>query len=335
MSHTDCAACSAGTATVFWPPIQADKDCGHTRPYHAGVATMAKKMSKPAKPIIRHMCTLGTLVGYGGKKGEWSVAKKLKRIKKAGFDGFLGRVHLLERKEVEDSGLIFACTTDMGGAGEVKPKFKAIKEYGARCVNVQMLDHDTPTAKAVSLARRVMAVADEMEMDVSIEMHRDTCTETPEKAYALAEGYEKAEKRPLKMTWDFSHPAVVKHLSPPYWDRLAERPDLIQYANQFHFRPFNGHHAQIPALGKGGKLTPEFLDWLEFADRVIACWLEKATPGREMIVCPEQIPPGYFLSVFGDRWKDVNAIKKALERAFKRHLKKWKPPKEVESVATS
>ena len=96
---------------------------------------MAKKMAKPAKPVMRHMCTLGTLVGYGGKKGEWSVAKKLKRIKKAGFDGFLGRVHLLERKEVEDSGLIFACTTDMGGAGEVKPKFEAIKEYGARCVN--------------------------------------------------------------------------------------------------------------------------------------------------------------------------------------------------------
>jgi hypothetical protein len=45
-----------------------------------------------------------------------------------------------------------------------------------------------------------MATADEMEMDVSIEVHRDTCTETPEKAYALAEGFEKAEKKRLKMT---------------------------------------------------------------------------------------------------------------------------------------
>ena len=187
-----------------------------------------------------------------------------------------------------------------------------------------MLDHDTNTKRALEVARRVMSTADDLEMDVAIEVHRDTCTETPEKTYALAEGFEKAEKKPLKMTWDFSHPAVVKHLSPPYWDRLAERPDLIQYAQQFHFRPFNGHHAQIPALGRGGKLTPEFLDWLDFAEDVIACWLKAATPGREMIVCPEQIAGGYYLSVFGDRWKDVLAIKRGLERVWRRQLRKWK-----------
>ena len=117
---------------------------------------------------------------------------------------------------------------------------------GAVCVNVQMLDHDTPTEEAITRARQVMEAAGRLEMDVAIEVHRDTCTETPEKAYALAEGFEKAEGRPLKMTWDFSHPAIIKHLSPPYWDRLAERVDLIQLAQQFHFRPFNGHHLPDP-----------------------------------------------------------------------------------------
>ena len=104
----------------------------------------------------------------------------------------------------------------------------------------------TPTDEAITRARQVMETAGNLEMDVAIEVHRDTCTETPEKAYALAEGFEKAEGRPLKMTWDFSHPAIIKHLSPPYWDRLAERVDLIQLAQQFHFRPFNGHHCQSP-----------------------------------------------------------------------------------------
>ena len=287
---------------------------------------MAKKKKQVKRPKIRHICTLGTLMGYGGKKGEWSVEQKLRRIKKAGFDGFAGRLTIVNREQVENSGLIFAATTDMGSAREVTPTLKAIKEAGARCVNVQMLDHDTPTRRAVALARRVMEAADKLEMDVAIEVHRDTCTETPEKAYALAEGFEKAEKRPLKMTWDFSHPAVIKHLSPPYWERLAERPDLIQYAQQFHFRPFNGHHAQIPALGSGGKFTPEFLDWLEFAEKVIECWLEAATPGREMFVCPEQIAGGYYLSVFGDRWKDVLAIRDEVDRVWKRQLRKWKSP---------
>ena len=129
------------------------------------------------------------------------------------------------------------------------------------------------------------------------------------------------------MTWDFSHPAVIKHLSPPYWDRLAERPDLIQHANQLHFRPFNGHHAQIPALDAKGAFTPEFIDWLEFAERVLACWLETAPPGRELFVCPEQIAGGYFVSVFGDRWKDVLAIQSEIERVWKKQLRKWKAPR--------
>ena len=138
--------------------------------------------------------------------------------------------------------------------------------------------------------------------------------------------FEKAEKKPLKMTWDFSHPAVIKHLSPPYWDRLAERVDLIQLAQQFHFRPFNGHHCQIPALGHDGAFTPEFLDWLPFAEQVIQVWLEAATPGREMFVCPEQGAPGYALSVFPDRWKDVQTIRDEVDKIWQKHVKQWTPP---------
>ncbi len=282
---------------------------------------------KIARPIIRHLATLGTLAGYGDRRGPWTVEQKLGKIRNAGFDGFVGRITLVNADQVAQSGLLFACTTDLNGIAEIRPKLKAIRAAHARVVNVQMLDHDTPTRRAVEVARRLMDAADDLGMDVSIEVHRDTCTETPEKAYALARGYEKAEKRPLKMTWDFSHPAVVKHLSPPYWDRLAERPDLIQLANQLHFRPFNGHHAQIPALDRRGAFTPEFLDWLEFAERVLACWLQAAPPGRELFVCPEQIPPGYYLSVFGDRWKDVLAIRGEVDRLWKKHLRRWRPPR--------
>jgi len=280
---------------------------------------------KIVKPVIRHMASLWSLTGYGSKKGEWTVDQKLAQIKKAGFDGFLGRVPVVTPELVEKHGLIFAATVDMGLAKDVKPKLEAIQAAGARCVNVQMLDHDTPTKQAVSLARRVMDVAGELNMDVAIEVHRDTCTETPEKAYALAAGFEKAEKKLLKMTFDFSHPAVVKHLSPSnYWPRLAERIDLIQLAQQFHFRPFNGHHAQIPASNGKGGLTPEFLDWLPFAQKVIETWLQAADSGREMFVCPEQGPPGYFLSVFPDRWKDVQIIRDEVDHVWRKAVRKWK-----------
>ena len=287
---------------------------------------MKPKPNAPERPILRQMGSLWTLTGYGGRKHPWSVKKKIRKIGRAGFDGFLGRTPPVDREMVEASGLRFGGIVDLSRVADIRPRFRALKAAGACCVNVQMLDHDTPTHRAVALARRIMDTAGLMDLDVSIEVHRDTCTETPEKAYALADGFEKAEKRPLKMTWDFSHPAVIKSLGAPFWDRLAERPDLIQLANQFHLRPFNGHHAQIPAMGWDGKLTPEFRDWLEFAERLLACWIEAATPGREIFVCPEQGAPGYDLSVFPDRWTDVQVIRGELNRVWKRQLKKWKPP---------
>ena len=277
-------------------------------------------------PRIRHLCSLGTLAGYGGKKGDWSAAEKLKKIRKAGFDGFRGRLHVASAEEVGKSGLIFACATDVGGPAEVEDKLTEIKEEAARCASVQLLDHTTRTAEAVTVARAVMACADKIGLDVSIEVRRDTCTETPEKTYALADGFEKAERRPLKLTWDFSGFAVLKHLSSPFWARLAERPDLMRLANQFHLRPFNGHHVQVPAVGKGGKRTPEFVDFMKFADRVLANWLAGAGPGREMFVCPEQIADGYWLSVFSDRFADAKVIRDRLVKSFKRHRRQWTPP---------
>ena len=142
---------------------------------------------KVKQPIIQHMATLWTLTDYGGKKGEWSTDQKIKQIKKAGFDGFCGRVPDITVEHVEKYGLLFAATVDIGTIKEIRPKLRAIKEANARCVNVQLLDHDTPADRALSTARRVMEAADRLEMDVAIEVHRDTCTETPEKAYALAE----------------------------------------------------------------------------------------------------------------------------------------------------
>lgn len=101
-------------------------------------------------------------------------------------------------------------------------------------------------------------------------------------------------------------------------------------------KPVIRHMCTLGTLvGYGGKLAPEFLDWLEFAERVIACWLEKATLGREMIVCPEQIPPGYYLSVFGDRWKDVSAIKEASEAEQQRHTSGTAPSRPHDSYPTT
>jgi len=86
------------------------------------------------------------------------------------------------------------------------------KDAGARHINVQLANHDTDPADALRLTLRLMEEAERIG-DLATSPLRSTetrCTETPEKAYALAEGYFKATGELLPMTWDFSHFAVVK-----------------------------------------------------------------------------------------------------------------------------
>ena len=129
---------------------------------------MVKKKAV-TKPVLYQCASLGSLMGYGGKQ-EWRWEKKLKTIREAGFPGFVGRTVMVNEKQVADSGLVFACTTDLGGIKEILPKLRNIKRHGARVVNVQMLDHDTTTRRALEVARRLMATAEELEMDVSVQV---------------------------------------------------------------------------------------------------------------------------------------------------------------------
>jgi hypothetical protein len=118
---------------------------------------------------------------------------------------------------------------------------------------------------------------------------------------------------------------VVKHLGAPYAERLLVRPDLVQLSRQVHFRPFNGHHCQVPATDGKGNETPEFKDYLDFVDAFIACWLKGAKGGEVLYACPEFGPVGgYGISTFPNVWKDAILLRAKTEAIWKANLKKWK-----------
>ena len=161
-----------------------------------------------------------------------------------------------------------------------------------------------------------------MDLEVDLEIHRDTSTETPEKVYEIAALFKKATGNKIRFCWDFSHLAVVKHISPPYAGRLLTHPDLVQLSRQFHFRPFNGHHCQIPATDGKGHETPEFKHYIDFVDALIACWLNGAKGGEVIYVCPEFGPAnsGYGLSGFPNVWKDAVLLRAKTEALWKANL---------------
>ena len=272
------------------------------------------------RPVLRHIANLWTLMQHPAKENEWSLEQKLRAIKEAGFDGVCWAGSPEMREGTKRHKLIFVGGMSSGNAADFPRLLQEQKDAGAHHVNVQLADEDTLTPEALDLALSLMQEGHRLGLEPAVEVHRDTCTETPEKTYALADAYQKRTGELLPISWDFSHISVVKHLRPDiYAERMIVRPDLIQRAQQFHFRPFNGHHAQVPVTDGRGKLTQEVKDWLPFAAALFRCWLEgNRDSEREIFICPELGPVegGYALSAFPNSWEDAKILRGEIDRLW-------------------
>jgi hypothetical protein len=269
-------------------------------------------------PDFKQVANLWSLWDYPSVAEAWSLEHQLDAVQGAGFDGFTAQLGPRHAREAEKRGLFVVGYFSSGDEEGFADLLKSQKDAGARLINVQLADHDTDPADALRLTLRLMEEAERIgDLAPSIEIHRDTCTETPEKTDALVEGYFKATGELLPMTWDFSHFAVVKHLAPEnYVERLLVRPDLIQKSQQFHFRPFNGHHCQLPVTRGDGSLTLELNDWLPFVSATMQTWLEgNAEADRALIVVPEMGPVrgGYNLAHLPNSWEEAVRLRPLLE----------------------
>jgi sugar phosphate isomerase/epimerase len=275
-----------------------------------------------SRPVLRHIANLWTLMQHPAKESEWTLEQKLRAIKEAGFDGvcWAGSPELGEG--TKRHGLVFVGGLASGNVKDIPRLLQEQKAAGAHHVNVQLAGDEMLTPEALALALGLNREGRQLGLEPAIETHRGTCTETPEKTYALADAYQKQTGELLPLSWDFSHFAVVKHLVPGnFIQRLILRPDLIQRAQQFHFRPFNGHHVQVPITDGQGNLTPEVKDWLPFAGAVLKCWLDgNRDSGREIFICPELGPMegGYALSTFPNSWEEAKILRGEIDRLWKK-----------------
>lgn len=278
------------------------------------------------KPVLKHIANLWTLTEHPTAENEWTLDKKLDAIRDAGFDGVCWAPSRELWEGAKRRGLIFVGGMASGDAGAFPEIVQDLKRFGALHVNVQLASDEMLTPQALELTLALMAEAKREGLLPAIETHRGTCTETPEKMYALADAYERATGEPLPISWDFSHFAVVKHLVPEnFVERLLVRPELVQNAQQFHFRPFNGHHVQVPITNSRGELTQEVLNWIPFAEAVLECWLAgNPEDGREIFICPELGPAegGYALSTFPNSWEDAKVLRVEIEKMWQRVLER-------------
>lgn len=274
------------------------------------------------KPVLRLFANLWTLMGHPSQQHEWTLDEKLCAIREAGFDSVCWAPSSELTEGARRYGLTFVGGMATADATEFPHLLEDLKRSGTTQVNVQLGTDAMLTAEALPLCMELVRQAKALDLQAVIETHRGTCTETPEKMYALADAYQQATGELLPVSWDFSHFAVVKHLVPEsFAEKLLLRSALIQHAQHFHLRPFNGHHAQVPITDGGGALTREVVDWLPFAEATLACWLEgNRNSGRELFVCPELGPVqgGYALSTFPSSWEDAKILRREIDRLWQR-----------------
>ena len=283
-----------------------------------------KRSPSARQPVLKHVANLWTLTGQPSEKQEWTLEEKFKEAKRAGFQAIATGASPEAAALCQKYGMDYVCYMD-ANVGNYRKRLEGARAINpARCF-VQLCDHDTSPGEAVKIWLKMETRAKELGLELDLEVHRDTCTETPEKVLEIAVLYERATRGKIRFCWDFSHLAVVKHLNPPYADRLLDRPDLVRLARHFHLRPFNGHHCQIPATDGKGHEAPELKPFLEFVDALFACWLKGAKGGEVVYTCPEFGPriSGYGLAAFPNAWEDAMFLRKRTEAIWNLNLTRW------------
>ncbi len=280
-------------------------------------------MKPPSRPSPRMVlaANLWSLVDHPSRRREWSLDRKFRAIAEAGFDAVSTRCKPEHPALAAKYGLRLSGICSSANPREFRRLLKAQHEAGAEIINCQLGDDFTPVKTATSMAVALIREAEKEGIYTSVEVHRDTATETPEKLYAIADGYRRATGNLLPITWDHSHIALVKHLKPDrYSPVLLARPELIRFARHFPCRPFNGHHCQVPVMDDRGRLTPEMKDWLRFVGDLFTCWRGGPRPGNEIWVCPEIGPVavhGYNLSTMPGSWPQAVICQRELARLWK------------------
>jgi hypothetical protein len=267
-----------------------------------------------------------SMIDFPTPRRAWQLARQLAEIRRAGFDGVCAYITPELRKEADRLGLRLMSGFDAKTVADALPRLKAQRDLGVRLVNVQLMKHDTPPAAAAKAAVRLVREARALGVNVHIETHRDTATETPEKLTEIIRRYRRATGERLPLTWDHSHLAVSKHLMPEaYSARLLVWPQEIQASQMFHLRPFNSQHCQVPVTDGRGRLTPECRDYLAFVGDLFDLWLAGPRPGGELWVCPELgMSHGYHVSTDPHAWPDAVRVRRELLAVWRRALARAK-----------
>jgi sugar phosphate isomerase/epimerase len=91
------------------------------------------------------IAAMWSLMQYPNAKKEWSLERKVRAIKEAGFDGFATAATPELKKLADKYGLVIIGYVSSGNPKEFHKLLKDNADNGAHYINVQLADEDTLT----------------------------------------------------------------------------------------------------------------------------------------------------------------------------------------------
>lgn len=281
---------------------------------------------------IVHCASPWTLSEQPSADAQWSIEEQFAAAHEAGFEAMAVRCTPENAERVNKLGMRLVAFIDTS-ANNYQSRLEGVSMYNVDRINCQHMDHDTPPEEAFEVWMRLWEDAAKygLQDKLDLEIHRDTCTETPEKTAEIIDRFKERTGQTIRLCWDFSHYAVVKHIYPPYADRLlgdgdlAHSSELIATARQIHLRPFNGHHCQIPVTDGQGNITPNGQHYLDFVKDLLKVWAEgNRGTNAEVFIIPEFGPngSGYNLPEFPNPWQESIFLRGEIDRIWKELIEK-------------
>ncbi|MEO6876268.1 MAG: xylose isomerase, partial [Opitutaceae bacterium] len=103
---------------------------------------------KSPTPRLVQCATTWSMIAYPSAKKEWSLERKMKEIKAAGFDGIAAYANAEVKALADKFGLKIMGGFDGRDVKKARAQIIEQRDAGTRYMNVQLLDHDTLPAVA-------------------------------------------------------------------------------------------------------------------------------------------------------------------------------------------
>lgn len=259
---------------------------------------------------------------------EWTDEDRFKMIADAGYDGICldPAAHEIEenlaRKPLfEKYGLACMVNGFPKTDGDLRQLLQFSKDMNATTFSVIGTIYPVNVTKAIPIIRKWIEIADELNVDIMFETHRDCITNDMFLTLELLEAVPE-----MRLCADFSHYVLNRELSLPMSEDFKQYFAVLTHRSDcFQGRIASREQIQIPIA------FPQHAEWVELFKQFwhdgFKSWRARNDKDAELVFLCELGPPQYAITdadghELSNRWEEALIIKnwvREMWEAFNKH----------------